>query len=272
MTGDWDGLRVTAAGEPAGPAVLWLHGYTMRAEVWQPLWQRLSARLPGWRQVAVDLPWHGGSRALRPGEDLAALADSVAAHALGVRHVVALSFGTVLAAELAIRHPAQFRSWTLAAPALAGMPHEPAVEQRYRDLAVLYRQRGAGPHLTTLWMSSPPAIFAGLQGRPAARKWLRRLIDLHRWQELADGGMRPLVRRSQLPGELAGVTGPMLLLVGETELLTHRACARSLSAAVPSAVVREVPGCGHLAPLEDPDTVAPVLAAHLAAAEPPAGR
>ncbi|GAA4993805.1 alpha/beta fold hydrolase [Actinopolymorpha pittospori] len=255
----WDGLSVTEVG--AGPGVLWLHGYTMRAAVWQPLWDLL----PGWRHVGIDLPWHGSSRSLRPEEDLGALADTVvsAAARTSIAHVVALSFGTVLAAEMAIRHPQAFESWTLAAPALAGMPHEPTVERRYVDLATLFARHGPGPHMTRLWMTSPPATFAGLDSRPDACPRVRALIEQHEWRELRDGGMRRLVDRPQRAGELAAVETPVLVVLGERDLFTHRACARSIAAAVPSATVRVMPGCGHLALLEDPGSAAALVGDHL---------
>ncbi len=259
----WDGLAVTRAG--AGPGVLWVHGYTMRAAVWRPVW----TELPGWRHLGLDLPWHGASRALRAGEDLAALADTVVAHALGegVRHVAALSFGTVLAFEMAVRHPEAFASWTLSAPAVAGMPHEPAVARRYADLAVLYRRRGPGPHMTGAWMACPPAIFAGAAARPAVHERLRRLIDAHRWDELAATGMRALVDRAQQPAELAVVPAPVLALVGDDDLYTHRACARSVAAAAPRGRLRTLPGTGHLPPLEEPAAAAAVIGDQLRAAE-----
>ncbi|HEY0640452.1 MAG TPA: alpha/beta hydrolase, partial [Pseudonocardiaceae bacterium] len=211
MSAGWDGLAVTVRGD--GPGVLWLHGYTMRAEVWRPVW----AHLPGLRHVGLDLPWHGASRPARDGETLAGLAATVTAAALatGVRHVVALSFGTVLAVEMAAARPDAFRSWTLAAPALAGMPHEPAVRQRYLDLARLYREAGPGRHLTRLWMSHPPAIFAGVAARPAVHSALAAVIDRHRWDELRGDGMRALVRRPQRAAALAGLRAPLLVLTGD---------------------------------------------------------
>jgi pimeloyl-ACP methyl ester carboxylesterase len=258
---DWDGLSLTEVGE--GPGVLWLHGYTMRASVWEPLWRHL----PGWRHLGIDLPWHGASRDLRPGEDLAMLADTVVTNAIAasVTHVVALSFGTVLATEMAVRHPDAFDSWALAAPALAGMPHEPAVEQRYRDLGALYAAEGAGTHMADLWMSVPPAIFAGVNDRPETQAWLRAVIDRHEWRELADADMRRLVTRTQGPVEFAAVRVPVHLVVGERELLTHRACARSIAAAAPAAVVHVMRGCGHLALLEEPAAAAALLGEHLQA-------
>ena len=160
---DWDGLAVIERG--TGPAVLYLHGYTMCAQAWEPLW----AALPGWRHIGVDLPWHGRSRALRDDEDLAALADLLVsrARAAGVRHVVALSFGTVIAWAMATRYRSSFRSWTLSAPALAGMPHGHGVVDRYADLARMYALHGAGDHLTDLWMRCPRTSSPG--STPARR-------------------------------------------------------------------------------------------------------
>lgn len=259
MTDHWDGLAVSTSG--SGPGVLWLHGYTMTSEVWRPLW----SRLPGWRHIGVDLPWHGDSRPLRAGEDLAALADTIVALSTttGARHVVALSFGTVVAVEMAIRHPAAFGTWTLAAPALAGMPHEPAVVQRYVDLAMLYRRRGPGPHMTDLWMSSPPGIFAAVAARPAVAAPLRALIDRHAWTELRGTGMLALTDRRQRAAALDTLAAPVLLMVGEHELACHRTCARSILSAGRSSVLREVPGAGHLAPLEEPDAAAALIDAQL---------
>jgi pimeloyl-ACP methyl ester carboxylesterase len=262
MTTDWAGLAVTEVGD--GPGVLWLHGYTLCSDVWQPLWQRM----PGWRHVGLDLPWHGASRALRNGETLAVLADSVVAHAAAaaVSHVVALSFGTVLATEMAVRHPGAYESWTFAAPSLAGMPHEPAVTRRYLDLYRLYRALGAGPHMTQLWMASPPAIFAGVVARPDVRARVREVVDRHRWQELASDGMRQLVTRTQRPSELAAVRAPIAVVVGGADLLTHTACARAIAAAAPGAALAVMPGCGHLPLLEEPDRAATLLAKHLTTA------
>jgi 2-succinyl-6-hydroxy-2,4-cyclohexadiene-1-carboxylate synthase len=259
MTSNWDGLSVTEVGD--GPGVLWLHGYTMRSDVWQPLW----SKMPGWRHVGLDLPWHGASRGLREGETLAMLADSVVAYAASasVSHVVALSFGTILATEMAGRHPDACDSWTLAAPSLAGMPHEPAVMRRYLDLYEMYRTSGAGPHMTQLWMASPPAIFAGINRRPNARARMRQVVDQHQWHELASNGMRQLVARTQVPDELAAVQVPIAVIVGDRDLLTHKACARSIAFSNRNVSMVIMPRCGHLPLLEEPDSAASLIATHL---------
>jgi pimeloyl-ACP methyl ester carboxylesterase len=258
-----DGLAVTEAG--AGPGVLWIHGYTMDSSVWEPLWQRL----PGWRHVGLDLPWHGRSRPLRPGEDLDALAGAVTAVAaeLAAEHVVAMSFGTVIGLQMAIQAPAAFASWTFAAPGLVGGPQDAAVEARYVELAMAYHRWGPGPHLTRLWMSSPPDVFRGVNARPWLRERLAEVIDRHRWTEMQDFGMRSLTDRVQQAERLGQVTAPVLVVVGTQEMPAHRACAEQIAVAAPGAALEVVDGAGHLALLEEPDAAAALVAAHLSSAD-----
>ncbi|GAA2911789.1 hypothetical protein GCM10010517_78360 [Streptosporangium fragile] len=257
----WDGLAVVEEGD--GPGVLWLHGYTMSAEIWPPLWRRL----PGYRHVAVDLPWHGRSRPLRAGEDRAALADLLVRRALhdSVRHVVALSFGTVVALEMALRHPHAFTSWTFAAPSYAGGPQDPAIERHYLDLALLHRRTGSRGRTAELWMSCRP-IFGGVAARPAVRSALAAVIGRHAWDELGGTGMRPLLEPRQPVTRLCAVTAPLLVLVGDGEIPAHHACARTIAAAAPGGVLHVLPGTGHLALLEEPRAALEIVDAHLARA------
>ncbi|MEU8385590.1 alpha/beta hydrolase [Streptosporangium sp. NPDC048865] len=260
--GDWDGLAVTASG--TGTGVLWLHGYTMSSAVWPPLWKHV----PGHRHVAADLPWHGRSRPPRAGEDRAALADLLAVRALdaGVRHVVALSFGTVVALEMALRHPRAFASWTLAAPSYAGGPQERAIERHYLDLLLTHRGAGSRERTAALWMSCVP-IFGGIAARPEARSALAGVIAGHAWDELDGAGLRPLLEPRQPVARLSALAAPLLVLVGDREIPAHRACAETIAAAAPRGLLRVLPGMGHLALLEEPRTVLGIVGAHLADAD-----
>ncbi|WP_433252696.1 alpha/beta fold hydrolase [Streptosporangium sp. CA-135522] len=263
-TDDWDGLAVTARqGRDAG--VLWLHGYTMSSAIWPRLWRHLPDR----GHVAVDLPWHGRSRPLRAGEDRAALADLLVDRALkaGVRHIVALSFGTVLALEMALRHPGAFGSWTLAAPSYAGGPQERAIERHYLDLALLRRNAGSDAPMTALWMSCRP-IFGGIAARPTAHSALADVIGRHAWDELDGIGMRRLLEPRQPVTRLSAVAAPFLVLVGDGEIPAHRACAETIAAAAPGGLLRTLPGTGHLALLEEPRAALEIVGAHLAGADP----
>jgi len=235
---------------------MWLHGYTMDASIWEPLWQKL----PQLAHVGVDLPGHGSSAPGPRGEDLPALAHRCAdlAEAHGARRLVALSFGTLLALQMAIERADAFDALVLGAPGLAAGPQDEATGRRYGELWQLYAQHGPGPHLGELWTRPPNAIFAGARARPELWTRLQAIIGRHRWSEFADGSMRRLATHRQGPAELAGVRARTLLVLGEHELESFKRCAAILQAAVPTVERADLDGLGHLCLIEDPARVAPL--------------
>lgn len=241
--------------------VLWIHGYTLDSSSWEPLWKLL----PGWRHVGVDLPGHGASMPLTPEDDLPSLGRRLVAlareHAL--RHVVALSFGTVVALQVALEAPRDFATLTLAAPSFGGGPQDPEVATRYGELERAYREHGPGPHLRELWMTSPPDLFKGAEHRPKLWDRLWRLVGRHGWWELADGSYGRLGRQPQTRSDLARIRAGTLLVVGERELPAFKRSAELIRRAVPGARREYVPELGHLCLVEDPPRVAPLLDAQL---------
>jgi pimeloyl-ACP methyl ester carboxylesterase len=260
---DVGGLSVLDSGGN-GPGVLWVHGYTLDSTVWAPLW----SKLPGWRHLGVDLPGHGRSRPLAHDERLSSLGAEIAAIAreLGVRHLVGLSFGSMIALQAAIAAPSEFLTLTLAAPAIAGGPVDAAAEVRYVQLGELYREFGAGPHLTRLWMSSPPHIFTGARAHPALWEQLRGLVDQHPWSELASGAMQSLTTSVQESQDLQRIAADVLVLIGEHDMPAFRASAALVHRILPRVAVAEIPGAGHLCLLEEPEVCAARLDEHFATA------
>jgi len=269
---------MTTASEPpalafraqgSGPAVLWIHGYTMDASIWDELW----GLLPGWRHVGVELPGHGGSPALDAGATLSGVADQVGqvGARAGARRVVALSFGSAVALRLAADQPHLVRRLVIGSPTIAGGPGEPGAGRRYRELAVLSglaplmsREIPAGELLADLWMESPPDIFRGTESRPALRARLRSVIARHSWAELRTGAMQAVARDAQSDADLRRITAPTLVFQGEQDMPTFLGNAARLARVLPDCRVECVPQAGHLVLLERPDVVAPALAKHLA--------
>lgn len=245
----------------AGPAVVWLHGYTMDSTTWAELWELL----PGWRHLGVDLPGHGASPPLEPGSTLPALAAAVAE--VLARHrasrLVALSFGTTVALQVAIDHPARVDRLVLAAPALAGGPTEPGTDDRYRELWALHRAGSPPAELAAAWMRSPPDIFRGTEAHPLLRERLREVIERHPWSELRSGAMAGLARHPQRDADLAAVAAATLLLVGEHDMPGVRGCATHLAEVLPRASLQVLAGAGHLCLLEVPALAAPAVQAQL---------
>lgn len=254
------GLHLTEQG--CGPAVLWLHGYTMDSSLWQPLWDLL----PDWRHIGVDLPGHGRSGPLLPGLTLPRLAERLAqvAEETGARRVVGLSFGSTSALQLAMQRPELVDHLVVAAPTLAGTANEPAAKQRYQQLALLHRLAGPGRQLTDLWMQSPPDIFRGTERHPELRRRVRETVLRHRWSELADGSMDALTAHRHSAADLRSITAATLAVVGTEDMPAFVANAELLRTEVPDCRVLTVPDSGHLPLLERPQAVAATLGDHLA--------
>jgi len=255
------GIMARATG--AGDGVLWVHGYTIHSGLWLELWERL----PGWRHIGVDLPGHGGSRPLARGEDLYALGLLLADAAIqrGVRHVVGLSLGSLIALQVVLARPRAFQSLVVGAPTIGGGPSEALVAARYRQLRALHARLGGGPWMTSLWMTSPPDIFRGGEARPALWRRLAEAIDAHSWDELhGDSGIDRLTQDEQPLEQVAAIEARTLILIGERELPAFRESAEILRRHIPGSRVAELSAVGHLCMLESPADSATLIAHHLA--------
>jgi pimeloyl-ACP methyl ester carboxylesterase len=251
-----------------GDSVLWIHGYTLDSTIWGPVW----AHLPGWRHIGVDLPGHGGSDELEPTETLPGLArrlfELASSHA--VRHVVGLSFGGMVAIQMAIEAPGAFATLTLSSPALGDGPHDPHARARSRELARLYRERGPGPWMTERWMASPPDIFRGASTHPELWARLRKVVDRHSWSELGDGRLQGMTTHPQLR-ELGQIDAAVLVLVGEDDMPAFKRSAELLRVGVARCKRVYCAGAGHLSLLEIAPMICPLVDAHLRSVMPPGG-
>jgi pimeloyl-ACP methyl ester carboxylesterase len=255
-----DGLM--ARQEPgAGDGVLWIHGYTLSSASWQELWSCLS----GWRHVGLDLPGHGASRPWRENDDLRSLAQTIidVAGRMGLRHLVALSFGTLVAAQVAIQAPDLFSSITLGAPALGGGATDPEVERTYELLIRLRGENKVGPHLRKAWMEEPSPIFRGIERKSVLWKRLEQQIDGHSWEELETTAMYRMISCRQRPEALRKVSGELLILVGESDMFAFKRCAEIIRRNVKKARREYLKETGHLCMLQSPDLAARLIDQHL---------
>ncbi|GAA4971225.1 alpha/beta hydrolase [Pseudonocardia tropica] len=244
--------------------MLWIHGYTLDSGIWAALWDRL----PEYTHVGIDLPGHGESAPLRREEGLGVLADRLGriASGLGARHVVALSFGTIVAIELAARWTDTVRTLVLGAPALGGGPQDPVTQRRYREIIRCHRRSGPGKELRDLWLRRDSNVFRHASRDPSLWALLQSTVARHRWTELRDGSMHRLTAQTQDKALLRRITADTLLLLGEHEMPAFVASAARIRSAVRRSRRAEVPGTGHLCLLEDPDTAAALIGVHLSAA------
>ena len=240
--------------------ILWLHGYTLDSHIWHELW----SLLPEWHHIGIDLPGHGASAPLASTQTLPALGQTLGKLALEheVRHIVGLSFGGMIALQIAIEFPDDFASLTLGSPGLGGGPQDPDARTQYRELMRVYWEKGAGPWMTDLWMRWPPDIFKGASAHPVLWQQLRQIVDRHSWAELRNPGMQNLSMYTQRAEALQRIRSATLILLGEQDIPAFRDTAEFIQRQIPTAQCVVVARAGHLAMLEMPSAASETIAAH----------
>lgn len=266
VSADGSRLHIEVHGPEGAPAVVLSHGWTCSIAFWAPVVRALAA---DHRVVVYDQRGHGRSPAARPGGySTTALADDLdavleAALALGERAVLAgHSMGgmTVMAAagRPAVRDRAAAvllcstgssrllaesrvvplggaRTRTRAHRALLGSsaPLGPVTPLAKRILKYVTLGAGATPEM----VEACARIVHACPRRPRA-EWAHVLAEL------------------DLEAQLAQLTVPTAVIVGTADRLTPAVHARRLAAALPDCLgLTELPGLGHMTPVEAPEAV-----------------
>ncbi len=177
-------------------------------------------------------------------DDLRALLDH-----LGVEraHVLGHSSGGSIAIDFALQHPERVRSLVLLGPALGGFAWSADFLERNQRLI----EAASGARIEQVL--ADPHFIPGARANPAlaarARELLRANAQIYEIRfDLAAWLEPPAVER------LAEIRAPALVLVPELGHPAPFAVADVLEARLEHCEKRVLPGVGHLAHLEDPDT------------------
>jgi 3-oxoadipate enol-lactonase len=253
------GLFGRVSGSSEGEGVLWIHGYTLDSRTWGAIWPLV----PGYRHVGVDLPGHGASEPRQPGSTLTDLGERLAslASAQQIRHIVALSFGTVAALQLLIARPSLFASCVLAAPGIAGGPTEPRMIPVYSKMGMLMHFTGRTAAITDLWLSSP--AWQGIGARPGLSEAMKTVVDAHTFAELRDRSGALLHHPPQTAEAIATIKTPVLIIAGDREMPAYKTCAQMLASSLQRCRIAELEDTDHLCLLQRPERGAELIAEHL---------
>ncbi len=165
---------------------------------------------------------------------------------LGTPHVAGLSFGGVLAIELAHRHPAVARSLVLgsAYAGWRGSLSPSAAEARLAqalELSRLSSDEFADTLLPTMFSEGTPQATVDDFGASV--------------RSFHPSGFRAMANASaeDLRDALPHVEAPTLLICGENDVRAPMAVARHLEESIPGARLVVLPGAGHVCNLEAPE-------------------
>lgn len=156
---------------------------------------------------------------------------------LGQVHLVGISLGGWLAAELAAHSPYRFRSLVLVAPAGLRIPEHPIT-----DLFLM----GPEERLRALFRD-PSALPA-----PDPSDWESAWVAYKNMAALARYAWMPFMSDPKLERRLHRVTAPTRVIAfGEDGVIPLAHCER-YAARIPGAELRVLPGLAHASDVEDP--------------------
>ncbi|MDA3645438.1 alpha/beta hydrolase [Saccharopolyspora indica] len=269
-------LRVYQAGPAGAPCVVLLHGAML--DTAELTWRHLMPALARDRRVvAVDMPRHGGSRPWEGLLDQARMervVEELLDH-LGVSRavLVGLSMGGGVGIGYALARPERVAGLVAINP--GGLDDKRPLQL----LTWLSLQCSPLLRWSMRWAASPSVlrrsmlrtfargegtrdlgVLMELIGAEARRRVEHGERALDDWQIAAYGPRR--MRLNHIP-ELPRLRVPSLWVHGREDALVGRAVMRRAVAAAPGAVLAEIGGAGHLAPLDQPDEVAAAITSFL---------
>ena len=256
-----DGVRLRVAIRGSGRPLLLLMGIGGNLEMWGPFDDALRAKsVPS---LCVDAPGTGGSSSYTYPRRMPGLARTMdrMMQALGYDEIdlLGVSFGGVLAQELARQAPHRVRRLVLAATGagLGGVPGSPkvlwalATPRRYTQPD--YFRRVAGTIYGGAVRDDPDAILHGSLARfttpPSMSGYLSQLFAITGWTSV------PWLGR---------LRQPTLVLAGDDDPIVPLVNGRMLARLIPDARLHVVRGGGHLFLLERPREMADLVAEFLA--------
>lgn len=243
----------------SGPPLLLLSGLGAKGTSFHPFLGMAAARF---RVLTPDLRGSGRAGPLAPGATLRDMAADVAelleALDLGPLPVVGRSMGGMIAQELALLAPDQLAALVLASSTAHADPHLAALFRLLADMSDARIPPELRHRTSLLWALGPTAL--------AERETVRAYLDARvRNDRPGDYAIQALACAAHdTRARLASVEIPTLVLAGSEDRFMPTRHALTLARALARAELRFIPGAGHLAYLEEPESFAEAVFEFLA--------
>jgi pimeloyl-ACP methyl ester carboxylesterase len=244
----------------AGPALVLLHGFPLRADMWQ---KQIDGLAKGWRVIAPDVrgfkklaPDPGPFTIERLADDVHQLATDLR---LGTFVLGGLSMGGYVALAYVRKYAATLRGLILADTQAAA---DTAEQRANRERLIAAAGHEGAKAIADAML---PKLIAPetATGRPQLIKQIRDMAESIRPHALAHA-LAAMRDRPDRTAELADITVPTLLLVGEHDAVTPPDVMQKMAAAIPRAELNIIPSAAHLSPMEQPAQVNTAIKAFLA--------
>jgi pimeloyl-ACP methyl ester carboxylesterase len=233
-------VEMLRAGE--GVPLVYLHSLLGETR-WLPFHQDLS------KTFDVIAPAHPGFGATEGAEDVETMED-MSFHYLDVldglglerAHVVGVSLGGWIAAELAVRHPERIDRLVLADAFGLWLDEHPIPD--------VFAKLGDVDSLRSLLFAEPRGAIADLALSNREPEPDRLASAIRALEATARLGREPLLHDPKLARRLRRIDRPTLVLWGDRDPLLPLAYAERYRDLIPNAELRLIRDCGHLPQLE----------------------
>lgn len=234
-----------------GPALLFMHGYTLDHRMWSRQVQGLSSRF---RTVVYDVRGFGRSatpvgQTYRHCDDAAALCEH-----LGIERVVAIghSIGGYQALEFAIDKPALVAGYVavcVSAPNLVPLTSD--LKQMFAAMRKAAREQSIEA-AKQIWRNA--RWFHSAREQSALTLELDQILaDYSGWDWTHDNPVKHLV--PSVSQRLDELDVPALIITGDRDHPHNHSVAGLLLQSLPNAKALRLPRAGHMANMEDPAAV-----------------
>jgi pimeloyl-ACP methyl ester carboxylesterase len=250
--------RMTWLEAGAGWPLVLLHAFPLTAEMWRPQLERVPA---DWRFIAPELssalPAAGARTIDDYATDVCALFDALL---IDDAVIGGLSMGGYVAFALLRRSPAAFSGLILADT----RPQADTAQARdgrakMRDLLA---HEGIGPIADQML----PRLLAErtMTEQPEVVRQVRAIVESNA-PRAVDAALDAMMTRPDSTADLARISCPTLVIVGEEDAVTPPSEADAMHRAIERSVLVQLPGAAHLSNLEQPDAFSRALADFLLA-------
>lgn len=222
-----------------------------------PSWRVFSEELEkDYRLLSYDLANHGASShgGAEPTweehmEDLVGLLDALDIEST---YLIGVSTSTVLAREMAIKHPDRIKGIVLTGPVFGpkGMRRQRQVQRAWLHTLETRGVAGLYEHMYPEVFSAEMNEFLGSPGYLAFREAFSALSTV---EDLVNG-LSQAMKDEHKPEMLAGIQVPALVVVGDDDFLIGPTAARELAAQFPNGRAEIMPRCGHVPYVDDAET------------------
>jgi len=225
-----------------GEPLVLLHGFPLDRRMWEAQVAELSSQ---WRVIAPDLRGFGQSVSEEP-FTIESLADDVHQLLAGMNAIPCilggLSMGGYTALAYVRKYPADLRGLILVDTKAAA--DDPQQREGRAKMIELVRREGARAVADQMLPRTRPAIARAVRAMMEACP--AKTIE-HALAAMRD--------RPDRTAELASISIPSLIVVGDADVITPVAVAQSMQMQIPNAMLAVIRGAGHMTPMEQPGQV-----------------